>query len=60
MLWLCFIRAARTSGVAPLPNRRSKTTWGLSSMGRGLVRGVGSPSGVGSSTHEIELVYEQL
>ena len=44
MLWLCFMRAARTSGVAPLPNSRSNTTCGLSSIGSGLVRGVGSPS----------------
>jgi hypothetical protein len=29
-------------------------------MGSGLVRGTGSLSGVGSSTHEIEFVYEQL
>ena len=47
---------ARTSGVAPLPNSRSNTTCGLSSIGSGLVRGVGSLSGVGSSIHEIEFV----
>ena len=61
MLRLCRSRSARSSGVAPLPNRRSKTTCGLSSIGSGLVRGSGSPgSAVGSPTHEIELVYEQL
>ena len=60
MLRFCFMRAARTSGVAPLPNRRSKTTCGLSSIGSGLVRGIGSVSGVGSSIQEIEFVYEQL
>ena len=60
MLWLCFMRCARTSGVEPLPNRRSKTTCGFSSIGSGLVRGTVSFSGVGSSTHEIEFVYEQL
>jgi len=62
MLWLCFIRAVRTSGVAPLPNRRSKTTCGLSSIGSGLVRGMLSPGRPedGSPTHEIEFVYEQL
>ncbi len=54
------MRAARTSGVAPLPNRRSNTTCGLSSIGSGLVRAIGSFAGVGSSIHEIELVYEQL
>ena len=32
---------ARTSGVAPLPNSRSNTTCGLSSIGSGLVRGDG-------------------
>jgi len=60
MLRFWRMRAARTSGVAPLPNRRSKTTCGLSSIGSGLVRGTVSISGVGSSTHEIEFVYEQL
>ena len=60
MLRLCFMRAARNSGVAPLPNSRSNTTCGLSSIGRGLVRGTVSPSGVGRSIHEIEFVYEQL
>jgi hypothetical protein len=60
MLRLCFMRAARTSGVAPLPNKRSNTTCGLSSIGNGLVRRIGSFSGVGSPTQEIELVYEQL
>ena len=39
MLRLCFMRCARCSGVEPLPNRRSKTTCGLSSIGSGLVRG---------------------
>src|SRR5262249_46150459 len=54
------IRAARTSGVAPLPNRRSNTFCGLSSIGSGLVCTYGSFGGVGSSIHEIEFVYEQL
>src|SRR5687768_18541567 len=54
------MRCARCSGVEPLPNRRSKTTCGLSSIGSGLVRGTFSSGGVGSSIHEIELVYEQL
>ena len=60
MLLLWRIRCARTSGVEPLPNRRSKTTCGFSSIGRGLVRGTVSFSGVGSSIHENEFVYEQL
>ena len=61
MLRLCFMRCARTSGVEPLPNSRSKTTCGFSSIGSGLVRGtVSVSSGVGSSIHEIEFVYEQL
>ena len=60
MLRVCFRRAARTSGVAPLPNSRSNTTCGFSSIGSGAVRISGSPGGVGSPTHEIELVYEQL
>jgi hypothetical protein len=50
------MRCARTSGVDPLPNNRSNTTCGLSSIGSGLVRGTVSLSGVGSSTHEIEFV----
>ena len=53
-------RAARISGVAPLPNSRSKTACGFSSIGSGLVRSSGSPGGVGRSIHEIEFVYEQL
>ena len=38
MLRFCRIRATRSSGVAPLPNRRSNTTCGLSSIGSGLVQ----------------------
>ena len=56
MLLLCFMRCARTSRVEPLPNRRSNTTCGFSSIGSGLVRCTVSFSGVGKSTHEIELV----
>src|SRR2546425_1343193 len=50
MLRLCFMRAARTSGVAPLPNSRSKTTCGFNSIGSGVV----------AVFHEMEFVYEQL
>ena len=59
MLRFSRIRLARTSGVAPLPNSRSKTACGFSSIGSGLVRS-GSLGGVGRSIHEIEFVYEQL
>ena len=60
MLRLCLMRAARISGVAPLPNSRSNTTCGFSSIGSGLVRAAARPGGVGRPTHEIEFVYEQL
>jgi len=53
-------RAARISGVPPLPKRRSNTTCGFSSIGRGAVRINGSVDGVGRPIQEIELVYEQL
>jgi hypothetical protein len=59
MLRLSFMRCARTSGVAPDPNRRSKTTCGFSSIGSGLVRTCAGPGPVvsgGSSIHEIEFV----
>ena len=59
MLWFCRMRAARTSGVEPLPNSRSNTACGFSSIGSGLVR-IGSPGGVGRPIHEMEFVYEQL
>jgi hypothetical protein len=60
MLRFWRIRAVRTSGVAPLPNSRSNTFCGLSSIGSGLVCTYGSFGGVGTSIHEIEFVYEQL
>ncbi len=60
MLWFCFMRAVRISGVVPLPNSRSKTTCGLSSIGSGLVRASVSFGSLGRSIHEIEFVYEQL
>src|SRR5262245_255666 len=60
MLRFWRMRAARTSGVEPLPNSRSNTFCGLSSIGSGLVCTNGSFGGDGSSTHEIEFVYEQL
>src|SRR6516225_3657626 len=60
MLWFCRMRDARISAVEPLPNSRSKTFCGLSSIGSGLVWTYGSLGGVGNSTHEIEFVYEQL
>ncbi len=53
-------RAARTSGVPPLPKRRSNTTCGFSSIGSGAVRINGSVDGVGRPIQEIEFVYEQL
>src|SRR6266516_1739430 len=60
MLRFWRIRAARTSGVEPLPNNRSNTFCGFSSIGIGLVCTYGSFGGVGSSIHEMEFVYEQL
>ena len=60
MLRRCTRRAARSAGVPPLPNSRSKTTCGLSSIGIGAVRISGSVDGVGRPIHEIEFVYEQL
>ena len=60
MLRFCRMRAMRSSAVAPLPNSRSNTTAGLSSIGIGLVRCTVSFAGVGTSIHEIEFVYEQL
>jgi hypothetical protein len=56
MLRRCTRRAARSSGVPPLPNSRSKTTCGLSSIGSGAVRISGSVDGVGNPTHEMEFV----
>jgi hypothetical protein len=37
MLWFRSRRAMRSSGVLPLPNMRSNTTWGFSSIGSGVV-----------------------
>ena len=45
MLRFWRIRAARISGVDPLPNSRSNTFCGLSSIGSGLVCTYGSPGG---------------
>ena len=56
MLRVCLRRCARTSGVPPLPNSRSNTTCGFSSIGSGAVRISGSSGGVGSPTQEIEFV----
>ncbi len=44
------LRAARSAGVLPSPNRRSNTPCGLRSMGSGVV----------GDDHEIEFVYAQL
>ena len=37
MLWLRWRRSARCSAVLPLPNMRSNTTCGFSSIGNGVV-----------------------